>query len=109
MSFHVRYQERIEIRKGRYILVVDTLMPLNEFLEFTTPETIETLLSNTSGSSESDCGWQDNGVCCVTGAYLEQRVVGVICPSNFKNVSNQLIPCLSDAELLAEYKSYNAA
>lgn len=105
MSFHVHYQERIEVYKGRYILVVDVLMPINEFLTFHNPEITESLLSNTSGSRDNDKGWMDNGVCCVTGAYLEHRVVGVICPGNFKHASDNLHQCLKDADLLATYKA----
>ncbi len=104
-NFQVRYQERIEVTKGRYIMVHDHLIPLDEFvLTFMTPETVENLLSNPGGSDWTDRGWEDNGICCVTGAYLEHRVVGVICPSNYDFTMKSLHRCPGDDELLEVYK-----
>jgi hypothetical protein len=105
-NFKVRYQERIETLPGEYLMVHDHLIPLDEFvLTFMTPETVESLLSNSAGFPESsDRGWDDNGYCCVTGARLEHRVVGVICPGNVEETLKRLHHVPGDDELLELYK-----
>jgi len=110
--FFVRYQERIFVKgKGcyeKFIMVTDTLMALNDFLNFTTPETVESLLSNVDSCLDARGNikenWQDNGVCCVTQAPLEHRVLAVVCMSNFDETNSRLQKCPTDDELLEQYK-----
>lgn len=106
--FFVRYQERIEVTKGRHIMVVDTIMPIEKFLyAFTTEETVESLM-NDPGVACADGGWQDNGVCSVTGAYLEHRIYKFICRGNLDAEKESLHKCLSDDDLRVEYAAMKA-
>ena len=101
----VHYQERIEIVKGTYILVVDSLIPMVEFITtFMTPETCESLLSNVNNTDKSDPkNWMDNGICCVTGAPMEHRVARVICDGNYEYWEKRLYMVPKDEDLKKMY------
>jgi hypothetical protein len=111
-AFFVRYQERICVNapgcREKFIMVTDALMPLNEFLTWTTPETVESLLSNVyeylDAEGKRQDNWQDNGLCCVTQAPLEHRVLAVVCEGNLSDTKLRMWDCPSDDELLEQYK-----
>lgn len=97
---YIHYQERIELRKGRYILVVNYIEPL---AKFGFDEIITQSLLNAMNTSDA---WQDNGYCCITGAPLEHRILKVIADDNYNVENVDLIPCPSDDELLKQYNEY---
>jgi hypothetical protein len=110
--FFVRYQERIRINAPgvdeKFITVTDTLMPINEFLNWTTPETVESLLSNvyefSDATGKRQDNWQDNGVCCITQAPLEHRVLAVVCEGNLAYTKSRMQDCPTDDELKEQYE-----
>ena len=101
---YIHYQERIELRKGRYMLVVNTIMPLNQFVESMFDEVITESLMNAMNTSDA---WQDNGYCCVTGAPLEHRILKVISSTNYGfEISKLIITCPNNETLLKLYNEY---
>jgi hypothetical protein len=107
MNLFVRYQERIVIKKGIYIMVNDALIPMVEFGDTFLPTiTAESLLNNMRGSNDAMAnpeGWQDNGVDAITHAKLEHRVLAAVADVNYADVKKKLWECPDDKTLLENY------
>ena len=102
-----RYQERITVVKGRYILVVDVLMPMTEMMgQFMDEILVEDLLNRSPGNADSDDGWQDDGICSYTGAYLENRIAKVVSTANYNDEVQRLHNVPNKDTLKEAYEEY---